>query len=483
VTPLAAIWTLTAWLFAAALTGFATAWVVQRWRMAEGRALAASLEADHARLAAVHAHMHNCAESERAARELADSRLELAEQALSRLRVELAYAIARLGDPTLPADPHLAAEREAIVERAREWETERDRLLFEREILRDQHTAVLAEQQRQQHELESLLDAQSASEAERRVLLAERAVWQDGHDTLMTERRTWAAERTALLEQCASLQTERNALLTEGRSWQSEHESLLATREQWSAEREAAQLEQGALRLEYEARFAELQARVIERDADLADLQDQLADYDLRFAAQQARLKERDLNLAVRRELEDEREILLDERGRLIEAQQELLAADRSQADAAERELVLLRTQLGASSERCLELEQTINRMQLEAIAREQAHASALEAATAQLAVAIPAPPQAVVADTTAGPETQAVDADGDLRERLARQRLQELEEGMARARSLAREHKIEVAGLKGRIHDLEDRLAQLWARHEPEVAIEPPPLVDQSSR
>ena len=96
-------------------------------------------------------------------------------------------------------------------------------------------------------------------------------------------------------------------------------------------------------------------------------------------------------------------------------------------------------------------------------MAREQAHQAALLAPSAR---PFADPRQ----DSTPPPDDDALVA-----RRIAAQRLQELEDALERARRLAREHRAEVIGLKGRIQYLESRLTQLWAHQATATAADTP--------
>ncbi len=122
------------------------------------------------------------------------------------------------------------------------------------------------------------------------------------------------------------------------------------------------------------------------------------------------------------------------------------LSALSAEHAEGQRELLQLRNRLGDASNRTLELEQTINRMQLEALGQAQAHAQALAAAEA--AAATP-----VIAD----------EEDVRIAQRLSTQRVQELEDQLRRTRQLASDYKLEASGLKNRVADLELRMSQLY--------------------
>lgn len=131
----------------------------------------------------------------------------------------------------------------------------------------------------------------------------------------------------------------------------------------------------------------------------------------------------------------------------LAEARQaeRALAAEVEQLAARAREVEQLREQHGHSAERVLTLEQTINRMQIEALARDQ------ELAAAQKAL-------------TSLPPSLVAPGDDDLRiaRQLDQQRLQELEEALRKARQAASDGRIEISGLKARVRDLESTVQRL---------------------
>ena len=307
-----ALWTLLACLLAAAVIGFAVAWIVQMWRMREGTRLAADLEAAHTRLQAADHHLTVAAEHERAARVQADQRTR------------------DLND-------------ELLALRAQQEETAQT------------HQRQLAR-----------LDNQLAR----------------------------AAEERDHLQQAAHQLTEHAALL----------DRLQQDLTRVTAERDAALAAAG----QADAARACAEASLNDTGANASSAA---------IAAAEARTR---------------------------------LAALSSEHAEGQRELLQLRTRLGAASNRTLELEHTINRMQLEALSQAQAHAQAL--AAVQAASAQPA----------------ANDAeDQRIAQRLDAQRLQELEDQLRRSRQLASDYKLEAAGLKNRVTDLELRLTQVFAEQQ----------------
>ena len=116
-------------------------------------------------------------------------------------------------------------------------------------------------------------------------------------------------------------------------------------------------------------------------------------------------------------------------------------------ATQEEREIAFLRQQLSEANVRVLQLEQATQQLQLALVtAKREPRVSATAEASAQVR------------------EASVMITDDELVSyRLAAQRLQELEDSLAKAVSQAQERKTEVAGLKSRIQDLEATVAQMW--------------------
>jgi archaellum component FlaC len=114
-------------------------------------------------------------------------------------------------------------------------------------------------------------------------------------------------------------------------------------------------------------------------------------------------------------------------------------------ATQEEREIAFLRQQLSEANVRVLELEQVTQQLQLSLV-------SARQEPRVQLAAPVQTSDAAVM-----------ITDDELVSYRLAAQRLQELEDSLAKAVSQAQERKTEVAGLKSRIQDLEATVAQMW--------------------
>jgi predicted nucleic acid-binding Zn-ribbon protein len=117
-------------------------------------------------------------------------------------------------------------------------------------------------------------------------------------------------------------------------------------------------------------------------------------------------------------------------------------------ATQEEREIAFLRQQLSEANVRVLELEQATQQLQL-----------ALVSAKQEPRATPPVPDSAVQVRDAAVMITD----DELVSYRLAAQRLQELEDSLAKSVSQAQERKTEVAGLKSRIQDLEATVAQMW--------------------
>jgi hypothetical protein len=251
----------------------------------------------------------------------------------------------------------------------------------------------------------------------------------------------WKAE-------AARLGASERALLEERAHWQTEAMRLAS-----------AQQDSVSTRAELEAAQAELRNAATQHARLLAAAE---TEYQQRLSAAEARqLEQLSAEQALQAEL-----LARAEQRRIVELA-EMAAAPLPPDDHAssERELALLRAQLGASSDRILDLEQAINRLQLEALAQAHTHTSAQAELQAQLEASRTDArrPHSAVARPAAATEGDPDRPEQEVQARMERQRLQELEERVRRGRLQAQEHRAEVAGLKGRIADLEDRLRQLW--------------------
>ncbi len=395
-------WTVLAWLMAAAATGFVGAWWIQQWRMSAGRAAGADLERE----------------------------------------------VAALRDRA-KAMPAAAQEPSVIETSASHWKSQ------------DEQNALAEAQAHYQSAL-------AEQQAEHRGILAE------------VQARSAAALAEAQ-ERCEAAlseeQAKRQAALAEA---QAQHEAALA-KERARQQAEAQARQASALTEERAKRKAALAEAQSQHKANLAQerarhqavLEEALTEA---LARQQTRHQEElqalaQLHQQALAELEALRQAARTADSGRNEAQAE---ADLARLAAQERELSLLRAQLGGSSERVLELEQARNRLQLDALGHgrqledlRSGHAAALAGLGEELQVAraqLAQRPQALAGtpQPAGGTSNQSVE-EAPLRARMEQQRLQQLEEGMARARRQAGEHRAEVAGLTGRIRDLEARLAQLW--------------------
>lgn len=396
-------WTVLAWLLAAAATGFVGAWWIQQWRMAAGRAAGADLEREVAAL--------------------------------------------RDRATTMPA----AANEPSVIETsASHWKSQDEQnALGEAQA---HYQSALAAQQAEHRGILAELQARSEAalaeeQAKRQAALADTLVQSAA---ALTEERAHGQAALADAEAkhvsaLAEEQAKRLAALAEA---QAQHEAVLAKeRAQQQAEAQARQASALAEeRAKRKAALARQQTRHQEELQALAQLHQQ-ALAELEALRQAARTADSGRNEA---------------------------EADLARLAAQERELSLLRAQLGGSSERVLELEQALNRLQLDALGHgrqledlRSGHAAALARLGEELQVAraqLAQRPQALAGtpQPAGGTSNESVE-EAPLRARMEQQRLQQLEEGMARARRQAGEHRAEVAGLKGRIRDLEERLEQLW--------------------
>ena len=342
-----AIWTFVAWLFSAAIVGFAAAWLIQTLRMREGKALAHSLEIDSVRLRAAQDQMRLSLDRERSARVASDARLIEIQRELGQLRGQTADGLARRNEA--PRDTHLLED---------------------------------AEQRLQQALAQLGLTTQRTAELEREC----------------------RGLRTAL----ASHTDQQSALKQLQTTLAQEQAKLLAAQELISEER--ARLPDALAKLsEARAQLAQLDAKVAEARSELSHAHALLAEERTRLTDAHARLAEENTNLSR-------------ERAQLAE-ERDGLAAARSQ------------------------------------LAEERAHREASASADPMEAAAPLLPAWNGEAPGTAQRE------DAELAQRMATQQLHELEEQVARGKRLAREHRAEVAGLKSRIKDLEERLNQLWAQ------------------
>lgn len=187
---------------------------------------------------------------------------------------------------------------------------------------------------------------------------------------------------------------------------------------------------------------------------DLIDTQKTLTLAEAKHLQQEATINELTTQLA---EADQENALLMEnvrglqnhiaEREREINDTLESLPA-MPNATQEEREIAFLRQQLSEANVRVLELEQSTQQLQLALVSAKQ------EPRT-----------QSVNPDTVTQAREDAVMITDDewVSYRLAAQRLQELEDSLAKAVSQAQERKTEVAGLKSRIQDLEATVAQMW--------------------
>ncbi|MDE3009922.1 MAG: hypothetical protein KGI67_03455 [Pseudomonadota bacterium] len=439
-------WTILAWLMAAAAAGFGSAWLIQQWRMAEGRAAGATLQRE-----------------------------------LDRLRRQSA----RMADPGTPQDTRwtLQAERLAHAERTLAVEREQRRieadgaaaLLLQAEHERRDnaaaHTRALAEQQAALAQLreEGLrAAAQAATEATARATAA-----------FAAERAILQAEHARALDALDGLrQHELDSLRT---AHAREHDQAEARLADAVASREAAQRDAlAAAEARHVKAVSKLESTQLQaQTAAKARHKEALAKAETSHQAALAALaaSHREAQAAAIAELQTAHELALRARPGTVYApsleDQEALqraAQDRERIAAQERELMLVRSRLGTSSERILELEQALNRVQMmelgrkrdqgEAQAKHLAELAALRsqlAAQAQAATATLAAERGSAEPGAGGAEPAAAPGPDDQR------RVLELESALQRARRQAGEQRAEVAGLKGRVRDLESRLAQLW--------------------
>lgn len=187
---------------------------------------------------------------------------------------------------------------------------------------------------------------------------------------------------------------------------------------------------------------------------DLIDTQKTLTLAEAKHLQQEATINELTTQLA---EADQENALLMEnvrglqnhiaEREREINDTLESLPA-MPNATQEEREIAFLRQQLSEANVRVLELEQSTQQLQLALVSAKQEPRS-----------------QSVNPDTVTQAREDAVMITDDewVSYRLAAQRLQELEDSLAKAVSQAQERKTEVAGLKSRIQDLEATVAQMW--------------------
>ena len=197
---------------------------------------------------------------------------------------------------------------------------------------------------------------------------------------------------------------------------------------------------------------------------NLLDTQKSLTLAEAKHLQQEAALNELSLQLVASNEenallMENVRSLQnhIAERERQISDTLESLPA-MPDATQEEREIAFLRQQLAEANVRVLELDQTTQQLQLALVSAKQEPRSS--------AALVQAPVQTH--------ESAVMITDDELVSyRLAAQRLQELEDSLAKAVSQAQERKTEVAGLKSRIQDLEATVAQMWKQPQYQTVTE----------
>jgi len=197
---------------------------------------------------------------------------------------------------------------------------------------------------------------------------------------------------------------------------------------------------------------------------NLLDTQKSLTLAEAKHLQQEAALNELSLQLVASNEenallMENVRSLQnhIAERERQISDTLESLPA-MPDATQEEREIAFLRQQLAEANVRVLELDQTTQQLQLALVSAKQEPRSS--------ATPVQAPAQTH--------ESAVMITDDELVSyRLAAQRLQELEDSLAKAVSQAQERKTEVAGLKSRIQDLEATVAQMWKQPQYQTVTE----------
>lgn len=423
-----AVWTVLACILAAAGLGFGGAWLIQHWRIRAGRAAGEALQLE-----------------------------------LGRLRRRL-QEVPAAG----PGEAHwkAQAERLAVTERAlaeerAQWQAEAVRAATRyQECLRERDALSTALEQAQGEQLRALASLREALEAQHaQALAAQQAAHAQALDTQRADHAAALDARQA--EYAEGLDAQRGEHADTLESLRTAHAAALA---ELAVRHAAGQADSAAAAAREEP--AERRTDLLPPTVGGTATETLLAEADHSVQAEAAQAAEAAANRAAEAAAAQAAEAAAAEAAAAAAAAEGALQEARDQLEAQQRELVVLRSQLGASSERILDLEQSLNRLQLEAMAQARREAELREAGLrAQEAAAEQAQAQATVSTETAAlPIALAGSAtDAEARERVDRQRLQELEEANARARRLAGEHRAEVAGLKNRIRDLEDKLADLW--------------------
>ena len=212
-----AIWTFVAWLFSAAIVGFAAAWLIQTLRMREGKALAHSLEIDSVRLRAAQDQMRLSLDRERSARVASDARLIEIQRELGQLRGQTADGLARRNEA--PRDTHLLEDAEQRLQQALAQlglTTQRTAEL-EREC-RGLRTALAShtDQQSALKQLQTTLAQEQAKLlAAQELISEERARLPDAHARLAEENTNLSRERAQLAEERDELAAARSQLAEE----------------------------------------------------------------------------------------------------------------------------------------------------------------------------------------------------------------------------------------------------------------------------
>lgn len=477
-------WTILAWLMAAAAAGFGSGWLIQQWRMAEGRAAGAALQLELERLRRQSARAQDPGAQQDPRWTLQAERLAHAERALAaereQRRIEADGAAALQLQAENERQGSAAAHAQALAEQQAALELVRAEGLravaeaagkaeaqaragfaAERAALQAEHARALdALDGLRQHELDGLrrAHAREHDEAEARLATAVASCEAAQREALAAaearhakaaaaseeaQRAALAAAEARRVKAVAKLESSHQQMQTAAKARHKEALTKAETSQQTALATASAHA--ATIAEQQAAHAAEIAALQATHSEQIAGLQ----------AAQELALRARP-GIVYAPSLEDQEA--------LQRAEQ-----DRERIAAQERELALLRSQLGTSSERILELEQALNRVQMKELARkrDQGEAQAIHLAElAELRGRLAALAQAAVVavdgsgtatPAAGGPEHTTAPGQGD------QQRVLELESALQRARRQAGEQRAEVAGLKGRVRDLEDRLAQLW--------------------